>query len=74
MDLCLPALFDKIDLVETDYFCKIVAQIMPICYKINAINSLCMKFQQKEIDQVVIIKKFESLKEKLHRANENGVE
>jgi len=34
------------------------------------IDVLCLKFLQKEVDVVVIIKK---IKEKLHKANENGL-
>ena len=37
------------------------------------INSVYLEFLQKEVDLVVIIKKFEKFKEKLHSANVNGL-
>ena len=33
-----------------------------------------IKIKQKEIDQDVVIKMFENLKEKVHRANQNGLD
>ena len=33
---------------------------------------VCLKFLQKEVDIVVIIKKIKIIKEKLHKTNENG--
>ena len=33
---------------------------------------VCLKFLQKEVDIVVIIKKIKNIKEKLNKANENG--
>ena len=37
------------------------------------IDLVFVKFLQKEVDIVVTIKKIKNIKEKLHKANENGL-
>ena len=41
--------------------------------KIFKVDTAYLEFLQKEVDLVVIIKKFEKLKEQLNRAHENGL-